>query len=430
MSVVLKNNNNLVVSKQKPPYNRPSDWLTLNDLNETDEKFVGLYGVFSGDSNYVAIRVQGDYTVDWGDGTIENFNSSVLAEHGFVYGNISNSTLTTDGYKQVIITITPQNNQHITYIDFQNTPTIYSGNGFSISSNWLEVKMSLNYISEFYFSSQSNIRHRFLNAFIWQGSENFIFISSLSYFFNECVDLEYVKFFNCSSGDYNSIFADCRSIKTIEGNFTFTTPTSFANVFRNCYTLQKLPNIILNSGVSIGSFTNAFQNCYNLTNLDLSSLLLSNPLPLSVSAARSIFDPPKINFSGFSQIFFTFGSSGIQYLTSDYVFGNTNWGSLFNGANNLMTLPSFNVSGVTSYTNMFNNSFGNLLKCQIFNINTSINFSNRRLGKIEIVEIFNNLTDRTSTTSANINITSCFGAFYLTASDRRIATNKNWTITG
>ena len=119
MSVVLQNNNNLVVSKQKPLYVRPSDWLTLEDLNETEEKFVGLYGVFSGDSNYVTVLSQGDYTVDWGDGTIENFNSNVLAEHKFIYNNISNSTLTSDGYKQVIITITPQNNQHITNINFE-----------------------------------------------------------------------------------------------------------------------------------------------------------------------------------------------------------------------------------------------------------------------------------------------------------------------
>ena len=429
MSVVLQNNNNIVVSKQKPLYNRPSDWLTLNDLNETDEKFVGLYGVFSGDSNYVTILVRGNYTVDWGDGTIENFNSNVLAEHGFVYGNISNSTLTTDGYKQVIITITPQNNQHITYIDFQNAPTIYSGSG--LSTTWLETKMSLNYISEFYFSSQSNNRHRFLKAFIWQGSEDFIFITYLFFFFNECVDLEYVKFFNCSSENYLSVFANCPSIKTIEGNFTFTTPPSFTSAFSNCYTLQKLPNIILNSGVSTGTFLNAFQNCYNLTNIDLSYLSLSTPFTsFSVSGNRSLFDPPKINFSGFSQIGFVFTSSGIQYFTSDYAFGNTSWASTFNDARNLMTLPSFNVSGVTSYSNAFANTFGNLLKCQIYNINASINFSNKRLGRNEIVEIFNNLKDRTSTTSANINITSCYGAFYLTAADRLIATNKNWTITG
>ena len=163
----------------------------------------------------------------------------------------------------------------------------------------------------------------------------------------------------------------------------------------------------------------------------MSSLSLSNSgIAFSVSAARSLFDPPKIDFSTVPQIFFTFTSCGIQYLTSDYVFGNISWNSLFSSTNNLMTLSSFNVSGVTSYSNTFANSFGNLLRCQLFNINASINFSNKRLGKNEIVEIFNNLKDRTSTTSANIDITSCYGAFYLTAADRLIATNKNWTITG
>ena len=47
-----------------------------------------------------------------------------------------------------------------------------------------------------------------------------------------------------------------------------------------------------------------------------------------------------------------------------------------------------------------------------------------------LVEIFTNLTNRTATTSATIDITGNWGSSALTSADRAIATNKNWVITG
>ena len=60
----------------------------------------------------------------------------------------------------------------------------------------------------------------------------------------------------------------------------------------------------------------------------------------------------------------------------------------------------------------------------------NVSFANCQLSKNAIVEIFNNLLDRTSLVSANINITGNWGASVLTPADRAIATSKNWTITG
>ena len=59
----------------------------------------------------------------------------------------------------------------------------------------------------------------------------------------------------------------------------------------------------------------------------------------------------------------------------------------------------------------------------------TVSFRNCQLSTTAIVEIFTNLLDRTSTTSANINITNNWGATALTAAERLIATGKNWTIT-
>ena len=90
------------------PYTRPSDWLTMPTLVQGDEKCVILNPVGNCDSNFVAFTITGDYTVDWGDGITENFASGIKAEHAYTYSAISESTLCSRGYKQVLITITPQ----------------------------------------------------------------------------------------------------------------------------------------------------------------------------------------------------------------------------------------------------------------------------------------------------------------------------------
>jgi hypothetical protein len=60
----------------------------------------------------------------------------------------------------------------------------------------------------------------------------------------------------------------------------------------------------------------------------------------------------------------------------------------------------------------------------------SVVFSSCQLSQAELVNIFNNLVDRSATTAANINITGNWGASALTTAERDIALDKNWTITG
>jgi hypothetical protein len=62
--------------------------------------------------------------------------------------------------------------------------------------------------------------------------------------------------------------------------------------------------------------------------------------------------------------------------------------------------------------------------------NRTVALQNCQLSKDALVEIFTNLVDRTSTTSANIDITGNWGASALTTANRLIATNKNYVIIG
>ena len=45
--------------------------------------------------------------LDWGDGNITLHNSGTIAQCQYNYASVGNSTLTSRGYKQVIIKVTP-----------------------------------------------------------------------------------------------------------------------------------------------------------------------------------------------------------------------------------------------------------------------------------------------------------------------------------
>ena len=96
---------------------RNPNWLALPTLTAgVDEAIQGLYAVFDVSTNYVA-SCSGDYTVDWGDGNIENFSSSVVAEHIFNYADLGAGTefdINGTTARQAIVKIAPQGGSSLT----------------------------------------------------------------------------------------------------------------------------------------------------------------------------------------------------------------------------------------------------------------------------------------------------------------------------
>ena len=58
------------------PWVRNSEWLTLPAITPGEHRIVGLHAIYQY-SNFCAFAVEGTagYTVDWGDGTVENYAS-------------------------------------------------------------------------------------------------------------------------------------------------------------------------------------------------------------------------------------------------------------------------------------------------------------------------------------------------------------------
>jgi len=96
--------------------NIPSaEWLSLPNVKDVS-KFIGIADIYP-DSNSLNFIVQGNYTVDWGDGTTNNYISGIAAEKEYNYDIITPS----DGNslcRQVVVQVTPQEGNSITAIDF------------------------------------------------------------------------------------------------------------------------------------------------------------------------------------------------------------------------------------------------------------------------------------------------------------------------
>lgn len=161
----------------KNPWVRPADWTILTDPTSAEEKIVGLHAVWPGDTscNWVTFQCSGPYTVDWGDGNIENFSASGIALHFYNYNSASITATSSLGYKMVVITITPQAGQHITLLNFHIKPSGTGGDASAFpSSGWLDLRVSVPYLYSFILGCVHNksnttlaqaIRHSYLEQF-------------------------------------------------------------------------------------------------------------------------------------------------------------------------------------------------------------------------------------------------------------------------
>ncbi len=111
MARLILNNNRTLSSNTSAgtrKYVRNPEYLDLPTLVDGDEKIYILVKVFE-INNFITLKATGDYQVDYGDGQgVQTYASGVQANYEIDWSNISSSTLTGGGFRQAIITITPQ----------------------------------------------------------------------------------------------------------------------------------------------------------------------------------------------------------------------------------------------------------------------------------------------------------------------------------
>ena len=310
-------------SETAEPWVRPTEWLALPDNVDGVQKVSILNAVFDTDSELLALQCQGAYTVDWGDGTTENFASGAKAEHKYNYNNASlnSDTVANFGYKQCIITITPQSGQNLTQLLLNaHHSTIGSSASYDMSSGFLDVRIntpfltdnnSLSLGSSGVATSNNYVKHSMLE----QCLIGELGVTSLAYLFYDCYSLQSV------------------SIKDTSNVISFT------SMHYNNHSLHKMPTYTFRSaGVSVNSM---FYNCY--------SLIETYPLVITPSAAGSV------------ESMFTFCKS-LKYIDLT-INSNINYSMslLFSSSPSLETI-NLVLTGTGKVTNLGNTFAMNLIK--------------------------------------------------------------------
>jgi len=445
------------------PYNRPEDWLTLPTLVEGDQKFVGLFAVYSGNSNFVAFKCGGNYTVDWGDGTIENFASGAIAQRNILYESFSDQTECSRGYKQAIITITPQNGYNLTTIDLTLR---HSQLAVDYANQWLDISVVGGFISSFKVSNTSN-RTRILEKFNFIG-ENLI--TDFSYMFQYCYSLQMIPLIDTSSGtNFSYMFHTCNLMKTIPLIDT-SKGIDFNTMLGGCYSLIVMPLLDVSKGTNFSymiagcasmkttpalntangvNFNSMFRSSYSLHTVslvdvskgtDFSFMFFSCPslktITTSMNASNgtnfsnmfmycySLQTIPLIDTSSGTNFSYMFQYCySLQTIPLIDTSKGTNFSYMFVYCYSLQTIPALNVSGSTFFEIMFSQCYS-LQKSDIINTKYNISYSNCKLSANELNNIYTRLgkiTGKTITVSGNWGTTS---------DNPSIATAKGWTVSG
>lgn len=88
------------------PWKRPADWLPLPVPRQDQlRSLIALVAVFPRPTSLGFVVYGVPYTVDWGDGVVERFQSGQPASHVYTYGRLPASTQCSRGYRQAIVKV-------------------------------------------------------------------------------------------------------------------------------------------------------------------------------------------------------------------------------------------------------------------------------------------------------------------------------------
>lgn len=352
-------------------YVRSSTYLPLPDISNTNNAFVGLYAIFP-TNGYVSFVVSGKYTVDWGDGTTNNYAAGATADHTYIFNRV-NSQVTTQGYKQVIIKITAQSGANLTSINL-NVKNASASDSSAYTTGWLDIAIYGSYLTSLTFAgSAPAIYHRLL---------------------------EQVNIYQCNIKNWSYMFAYCTALQSVP-NCDIAHGTAFTYMFYNRYDLKKIPALAFNNP---GSMAYAFTNCYSLQDASVTINSATN-MNYTFFQCASLITLPGLSTGNVTSFNYTFA-----------------------GCVKLKTVSSLDLSAATGASALYN-MFAicpSLTTVGLMNVGSNLTLSDCNLSHDTLVNLLYNLRSINKT----LDIRNNWGAPMLTASERTIATQRLWTILG
>ena len=367
-------------------WTRPADWLALPTVGATESKFVGLHAIWE-NSNFLALSASGNYTVDWGDGTIENFNAGVTAYHQYDYNNAAlNNTLSSRGYKQAIVTVTPQAGQSFTALNLNlkhNQPGLQQ-----YASGWLDILISGPNLSSLTLSASTlNVVHRLLEQ-AQLISPNAV--SSFLYLFNNCNALQSLPVWvvkTTGGVDMSYMFNGCAALQTVP-LFNTQAVTYMSYMFAGCAALQTVPAL---NTAAVRDMSYMFSYCAALQTVPLFNTQAVTNMSSMFNGCAALQTVPALNTAAVMNMSSMFaGCATLQTVPLFNTQAVTNMYVMFSGCATLQTVPLFNTQAVTNMSYMFNACYA-LQAVPLFNtqVVTDMNAMLSNCRCLQAVPLFN-----------------------------------------
>jgi len=408
-------------------WERPGDWPQLAEVLPSQHKFTGLYKVENHYMNHVAMvftQGSGTYHVDWGDGTSEDVGSGAAAQHTYDYTD-TDLTLTSEGFKVAVVTVTPNGGLTFTAISLNQKSSNY-GSNTGLSSGWLEMKFSTPSISNqanFSIGNSASIVHRNCRSFEYVGDCALVTGTNLFVGFTSLEQLKVPPSFTANMTTMTTMFSGLARLKYIPD---LNTPamTGPASLFAGCTQLRRVPALDYSHCTTMSA---VFQNCASLEYIpDLGSIGNANTTSSLFAGCFSLKAAP--TFTPSSSLAITTNMylncamlRTVPLFNTSFV---TNMTSMFQGCSSLEILPAFDLSAVNSAAN-FTNTFASLGSLRKL-LATGARFGHTipgQLGGPDLDVYYTNLGTASGTQTLTVS-----GNF--TATDTpSIATAKGWTVT-
>lgn len=415
MTVLRTSNAPIALEKGKPistedplGWRAPSDWITYTLPASTDQKVIGTIAVFNQDSNYFAVNIATtdatQYTVDWGDGTTSDHNSGATAEKNYTWASISSSTVTSQGYRQAIVTITPKtsgktfsniqlNRRHSAltastkfyspWLSFAiaapNATSLTLGGSGSTTVSPAICQQALIISSNITSASALFSNYFALQDVVFNTSGT---LTSTTSMFNNCRSLKRAPFFNTASvTDMSQMFNNCNVLQSVP-LYNTSSVTNMSQMFSICRSLESVPFF---NTASVTNMSSMFNEASSLQTVPLFNTASVTNMSGMFTQAYSLKSVPLFNTAAVTNMNNMFyQTNSLQEIPLFNTAAVTNMGGMFRFGSNLVSLPALNSAAVTTVADMFtaggSTLAGNVKEITELNLSGITSLANNNLG--------------------------------------------------
>ena len=402
-----KNGGSASVENADPSYYvRPADRPSPPTFSAGEQAVYWLFGVYEAGLNDYAFRItesSGSYMVDWGDGTVETVDNNTTAEHLYNYDSI-NIPIGSEGYKWVWIKATPKSG-NITALDigeYRPTWALSTSQSADWHANVFEIYMQGEHIEKIPFptASQNSVSFLSLEAFYSFGENK---ITSFDLFLRRSYNLKKISIYTGNGNTFDHFLRDCRSFND-DLNIDTGKAVNMNWFLANCFSFNK--PLILNTSEckNLGGFLSGGYAFNSELEIDTGNAGLGRFMDNCISFNKELF----LNTTKHTAFFYT--------LTNLSTFGKKITLDVTNLNNTLdSVLQGYGALRGVRFTNMSL-------------IHTKINFPNKSLDVKAVMELYEDLPDRSSTTAGTLNISGNPAILSITDAEIDMFIAKNWTL--